>query len=359
MNAEQSIIVALDIIQGASKSKKRKIIELVENPVELLSNLEDLKEDIVSITDYEFYSSFKNALSTKNLDKILTMYEQKGINVITAFDDTYPIKLRQLYDYPLCLYYIGDVSLLLKKAIAVVGTRRPTRFGADATKLLAQDLAHADFVIISGMARGVDTIAHASALEVGKNTIAVLGCGVDVIYPSENKALYSKIATRGLIVSEYPMGTEPQKYHFPERNRIVSGLSDGVLITEAGEKSGSLITMKLALEEGKRLFVVPSHITNKQAIGSNRAIRDMQGSIVLDVNDILSEFNMFKKNEKPKDVQLDIMEQMVVTALETSEMHFEDLLMITNLKVQDLNSLLTRMEILGIIKKLAGNNYAI
>jgi DNA processing protein len=211
-----------------------------------------------------------------------------GASLVPFSDPRYPARLKEIFDPPPLLYARGRLDLLGALGLAIVGTRRPTPYGTAATTRLAKDLADAGLTIISGMARGIDTAAHRAALEAGGDTIAVFGCGVDELYPAENRKLSEQIAAEGLILSEFPMGTPPYPQNFPIRNRIVSGLSLGVLIVEGGEYSGSAITAKLALQQNREVFAIPGNITSKMSWGPNLLIK--QGAkLVQEWNDVVTE----------------------------------------------------------------------
>jgi DNA processing protein len=211
-----------------------------------------------------------------------------GATLVTLPDPAYPQALREIFDPPFLLFVRGRVELLSSLAIAVVGTRRPTPYGVAVSERLSGDLARAGLTIVSGMARGVDTAAHRAALAAGGSTVAVLGCGVDVVYPSENRKLAAEIASAGLIVSEFPMGSPAYPQNFPIRNRVISGLSLGVLVTEAAQYSGSSITARLALDQNREVFAVPGSIVSKMSWGPNLLIK--QGAkLVQDWNDVVVE----------------------------------------------------------------------
>lgn len=209
-----------------------------------------------------------------------------GAQLITIGNGDYPPLLREIYDPPVVLYARGNVALLQRTLLAVVGTRRPTPYGLAAAERLSADLASAGLIITSGMARGIDTAAHRGALSVSAPTIAVFGCGVDVVYPSENRKLAEQIAKEGLIVSEFAMGAVAFPQNFPIRNRIVSGASVGLLVVEGAQYSGSAITARLALDQGREVFAVPGNITSKMSWGPNLLIK--QGAkLVQDWNDVV------------------------------------------------------------------------
>jgi DNA processing protein len=213
---------------------------------------------------------------------------QAGAALLTRGDPRYPQALREIFDPPLALFTRGRVELLASLALAVVGTRRPTPYGTAVAERLSADLAHAGLTIVSGLARGIDSSAHKGTLAAGGNTIAVLGCGVDTVYPSENRKLYAEIADKGLMVSEFAMGAPAFPQNFPIRNRIISGVSVGVLVVEGAQYSGSAITAKLAMDQGREVFAVPGNITSKLSWGPNLLIK--QGAkIVQDWNDVIAE----------------------------------------------------------------------
>ncbi|HTS62772.1 MAG TPA: DNA-processing protein DprA, partial [Candidatus Acidoferrales bacterium] len=213
---------------------------------------------------------------------------EAGAELVAISDPRYPQVLREIFDPPILLFARGHVELLKSIALGVVGTRRPTPYGLAVAERLSADLAHAGLTIVSGMARGIDTAAHKGALGVGGQTVAVLGCGVDIVYPSENRKLALEIASHGLIVSEFPMGSTAFPQNFPIRNRIISGMSLGVLVVEGAQYSGSAITAKLAMDQGREVFAVPGNITSKLSWGPNLLIK--QGArLVQDWNDVVSE----------------------------------------------------------------------
>jgi DNA processing protein len=224
--------------------------------------------------------SFEDAATQQQLIK------DAGAQVIPLGDARYPEPLRRIYDPPPVLFARGNPDLLSSLCIAVVGTRHPTPYGLAASERLSGDLARAGLTIVSGMARGIDTSAHKACLVAGGLTIAVLGCGVDIVYPSENKKLAVEIAARGLIVSEFPMGSVAFPQNFPIRNRIISGLSCGLLVVEGAQYSGSAITARLAMDQGREVYAVPGNITSKMSWGPNLLIK--QGAkLVQDWNDVV------------------------------------------------------------------------
>jgi DNA processing protein len=231
-------------------------------------------------------------------------------------DSRYPARLREIFDPPPVLFAHGRIELLDSVMLGVVGTRRPTAYGVAATERLTSDLAKARLTIVSGMARGVDTSAHKATLAAGGNTIAVFGCGVDLVYPAENRKLAATIAEKGLVLSEFPMGAPPYPQNFPIRNRIVSGMSTGVLVVEGAQYSGSAITARLAMDQQREVFAVPGNITSKMSWGPNLLIK--QGAkLVQDWNDVVVEL-------QPEDRRRLIVDGQRALGVETANTEIEE-----------------------------------
>jgi DNA processing protein len=225
----------------------------------------------------------------KEAARDLEASSKTGCRVVAYSSDDYPPLLKQTPDPALLLYVRGDVKVLSHHAVAIVGTRRPTAYGSQVAQRLARDLAQRQLVVVSGLARGIDSAAHRGALEAGGKTVAVLGSGIDVIYPRENKRLAEQVAQSGALISEFPPGTSPSPENFPIRNRTISGLSLGVVVVEAAEYSGSLITARLAVEQNREVFAVPGNITSAQSFGPNHLIK--QGAKLVDEwMDVIEEF---------------------------------------------------------------------
>ena len=281
--------------------------------------------------------------------------------VITRLSDYYPPLLDTIYDPPPLLYVRGPLLLARKRQIAVVGSRRASRDGRRAAREFACGLAQEGVCVISGLARGVDTCAHLGALDGGGPTIAVLGCGADVIYPPENGDLLARIlASGGTVISEYPPGTPPYASNFPARNRIISGLSAGVLMVEGAKNSGAMITVSQAAEQGRDVFAVPGSIYAPLSAGPNQLILD--GAVpVLSHWDILEHYHWAQRGSLPaphkEEPQLDEDEKKLLDGLKIEEKSFDELAILTGFNSGKLNSLLTMLELRGIIKKSPGRMY--
>ena len=264
--------MALTLTPGMGPKRILKAVEILRDPSRLfrlsLTELESLR---IPAESAQFLF---NGNARKEAEQELARVQQSTGGILTYDDEDYPSQLREIFDPPTVLWTLGDVKLLSRPSIAVVGTRAPTPYGSGMAEVLSRDLAARHVVILSGMARGVDTAAHRGALSAQGKTVAVWGTGVDVIYPKENKTLAENIFSGGgAIVSEYPLGTFPAPQNFPKRNRIISGVSIGVLVVEAGENSGTRVTARCALEQNRDVYAVPGNVTTKNAWGPNTLIK--------------------------------------------------------------------------------------
>ncbi|MCL2003048.1 MAG: DNA-processing protein DprA [Oscillospiraceae bacterium] len=278
----------LSSARGVGQTRAAALIDALGSPENIYFAGEDEWREAVDLPD----SAVRDLQdkSTDRAERILELCDRSGTSILTMQDAAYPERLRALYAPPCVLYYKGQMfSFDEEAALTVVGTRRPTAYGQNAAMKLCYRLAASGMLIVSGMASGIDAAAHLGALRAGKPTAAVLGCGTDVIYPAENRELYEDIIATGLILSEYPPGTRAEGAHFPARNRILSGLSLGVMVVEAPMSSGALISASFALEQGRDVFAVPGGIDSRESEGSNRLIRE--GAILVTrAEDVTTEY---------------------------------------------------------------------
>ncbi|MEO0079131.1 MAG: DNA-processing protein DprA [candidate division WOR-3 bacterium] len=279
--------------------------------------------------------------------------KEMGVRTISYLDKEFPANLKDVPHMPPVLFVRGELSDADQQAVAIVGTRNATHYGAQVAERLARELAQCGVTVVSGLARGIDTWAHRGALAGGGRTIAVLGCGVDVFYPPENRRLYDEIASHGALVTEFPMGVEPLAMNFPKRNRIVSGLARAVVAVEAGEKSGVLNTCAWAVDQGREVFAVPGRITDQRSLGTNRLIRDGAG-IVTSARDILEALGL-KPSEKTKPtVEIAADEKPVLEFLSTEPRHIDEVCEGLGMPMPALLSLLLQMELKGLVRQLPG-----
>ena len=331
---------------------------LFENGNLLKSNEEDIKVNVGE----ECFSLVKSAILSKRYEKSGENLKKFNIKPIFYYNNDYPETLTNLTNKPLIIYYKGNKELLYEKSIAIVGTRRPTIYGREVTKYFSRALAEAGLVTVSGLAYGLDMEVAENTLSVKGKTIAVLGGGLDKIYPAQNTMLAKKIVDNdGLLISLYPPLRAPTKYSFLERNRIISALSLGTIIIEAGESSGTLNTANHTIELGKELFVVPANIFSISSKGSNKLIEEMPDTFTINPERVLKTLNISSNliNKEESKVQMTDDMKKIVELLYEGEKDFETLLNETKMNSKTLISLLTIMEINGLIKKLAGNFYSL
>ena len=297
-------------------------------------------------------------------DALVDAIKRKGIDVVCMDDPAYPALLKEIAAPPPILYVRGMREVLDRKAVAIVGTRMMTSYGKAVAAETAKAMAESGIVVVSGLARGVDGAAHASALASSGDTIAVLGSGVDVIYPADHSHLAAQIVRHGALVSDYPPGTQPERQNFPPRNRIISGLSVCTIVIEAGEKSGSLITARFAAEQGREVFVVPGNLRAPQSVGTNRLIRDGARSM-LSIEDVLSYLETASPSGAdrpflPRQQQIafeEPMEREIIELIQNEPLHVDEIARILKIPSGVLGAKMTLLELKGFIDQVAPNVY--
>lgn len=295
------------------------------------------------------------------LDEEMEKLKRFGVQALTWHDDAYPAHLKEIYDYPPILYVRGKMTAADDWSLAVVGTRRATAYGRQVTEEIVTDLVHNNITIVSGLARGIDSIAHQAALDGGGRTIAVLACGPDAIYPPENLNLARRIIENGALISEYPLGIKPKPEHFPRRNRILSGMSLGVLVTEAGEGSGALITADLALEQNRDVLAIPGSIFSPTSRGTNNLIQE-GAKLVRKCQDILEELNLLavaQQLEFKAIVPETETESVLLKRLSAEPTHIDTICVESGLPVAIVSSTLAMMELKGLVKSAGNMSYVL
>lgn len=290
--------------------------------------------------------------------------KDKEIRLVHTDHPDYPERLKNIDDPPRYFYMKGYISPQDSKAIAIVGTRRPTIYGKRVAEMLAAELSSAGFTIVSGLARGIDSFAHRAALRSGGRSIGVLGCGIDIVYPRENGTLMADIVESGAIISEFPLGTKPDKRNFPQRNRVISGISLGTVVVEAAERSGSLITARFAMEQGREVFAVPGNINSPVSIGTNNLIKE-GAKLVASTVDILEEFEQLLTYDLKNGINNNLKESLSITGeeeciyrmLTLQPKHIDQIIEEGGVKPQRVMHLLLNLEIKGLVEQLPGNCY--
>jgi DNA processing protein len=294
-----------------------------------------------------------------SLEEEMEKLERHGVKAFTYHDDGYPARLKQIYDYPPILYVKGSLLPQDEWCLAVVGTRKATVYGRQAAEEIVSDLARNKITIVSGLARGIDSIAHRSALEAGGRTIAVFGCGLDIVYPGENTSLAKSITTNGALISEFPLGIEPRRENFPLRNRIMSGLSLGVLVVEAGDTSGAMITARLALEQNREVFAVPGSILSPSSRGTNNLIQE-GAKLIRDYTDILEELNLravAHQIELKEVIPASDTETLLLKQLSAEPVHIDEVCRSSGLPIATVSSTLAMMELKGMVRQVGTMSY--
>jgi len=330
----------------------RTAVKIVALSKVFKKRLEEIGEYLSFGGDFSTEVAFSSSEFKTFCSNLLDYLNNKGVRLITYWDEEYPQILREIQAPPVFLFAKGNPEFLNYNLFGVVGTRKMTNYGRQITERFVVEISK-HFVIVSGMAYGVDTIAHITALKSNRPTIAVLGCGVDVVYPKSNKALYEEIIKSGCIVSEYLPWQQPQKYTFVERNRIISGLSKGILVTEASIESGALITAKFALEQGRDIFAVPGDIIKPSSRGTNYLIKN-GAFLVTEPSDVL-EYYGFKEHKALAELSE---EEIVIMKFIDEETSIEELSDKSRLPFSQILLILTTLELKGFVYKTESGLYA-
>ncbi|MEN2776561.1 DNA-processing protein DprA [Acetivibrio clariflavus] len=357
--------VWLGSVPGVGAVKSKKLLEYFIDPYNIftakemeLASLSFLtKTDIANLLNKDYKEEVN-----KHIENII----DNNIKIITIEDEDYPKYLKNIYDPPIILYMKGSIQKD-DKYLAVVGSRRATSYGLNMAEVISRELSKCGITIVSGMARGIDTYAHKGVLSARGRTVAVLGCGLDIVYPYENKKLMQGIIENGACISEYLPGTKPLAGNFPARNRIISGMSMGVIVIEAGEKSGSLITANFALEQGREVFALPGNVNSINSTGTNKLIKE-GAKMVTSLDDILEEIDAYFNEsnygsftKKLKDDKLlkglDEDEIKIVECLKLEPAHIDDIAVKTGLNIKVVNAVIVMLELKGIVQQLTGKIY--
>ncbi|ASG68687.1 DNA protecting protein DprA [Francisella halioticida] len=326
--------------------------EIIKQPSKYLKSL-SLHQETIDFLNAKKYNKY--------LEKVNKWLAHPKNQILTFLDSNYSENLKQLASPPTVIYGIGNIELIKKSQLAIVGARNHSAYGRNVTKKLCSDLQNSQISITSGLAYGIDTLAHKFAIENNLNTIAVVGTGVDVIYPSSNRELYNKlIETNNLIISEFALGTDPLRHNFPQRNRIISGLAKGVVIVEAAKKSSSLITAQLALDQNKEVFAIPGNIFSKTSEGCNELIK--QGAkFVSDINDIFQEINIFQNNTQSSTrlnnqerINLSNSEKNIFDIINKELTTLDDIIIKSKLPYNQVTTILFELELKSLIEPIPG-----
>ncbi len=358
----------LDQVSGLGARRVKKLLDYFK---EAKGIWQADKEQLKSVEGIGEQISQKIIASREEFDfkHQLQQLSKFNVKVVTLSDKCYPKLLKEIYDPPPILYYRGDLSEMQSPCIAVVGSRKCTSYGRKAARNLARELAAKGLPVVSGLARGIDSAGHRGALESGL-TYAILGSGLDTIYPPEHEQLAAKISRQGAVLTPFPLGEEPRRQNFPARNRIISGLARGVVVVEAAQKSGSLITANYALDQGREVFAVPGDITRRQSKGTNDLLKT-GAKLVESVEDIIEELTMVcserehqqlnfrSQNKSEAEISLSEEAEQVYSLLSSQPQQFESLLAELEVGPNQLNSILLNLEVQGLVNRLPGRKFKI
>ena len=356
----------LQSVEGIGPGKIRNLLEKFKTTENILTS--DI-HTLSNIINTKLANGILKAVQERSeIEKIveeeLNKLKKIGGKIITVWDKGYPQLLKKIYDPPLLFYLLGNLNESDQYSIAVVGTRGPTNYGKIQTERIAGELANQGITIVSGMARGIDSIAHSASLKNGGRTIAVIGSGLDVIYPPENKKLFEQIAENGAVISEFQLGTKPDAPNFPKRNRIISGLSLGCIIIESGIEGGAMQTASFALDQNREVFALPGNVGVKQSDGTNLLIQKGEAELVKSAEDVLIELELklkpvLGKNIPGQHVDLNLFEEKILNILDSEPLQIDKIAMEAKLSTSDCLVHLLSLEFKGMIKQLPGKMFAL
>lgn len=341
------------LMLNVSNATKLKLLDKYNNEENIYLNYEKIIRDDILFRLVKDKENNKVKLMLK-AEELIEWMAKNYVGFISFNDEEYPVQLKEINEPPYGLFYKGNINLLMNKNVAIVGSRVCTSYGIQVSKLLTKELISYNITIISGGAKGIDSIAHKTAVEENGKTVVVLGCGIDITYPPQNYSLFKEVEKSGLIISEFLPGTNPNPYNFPRRNRIISGLSELVIVVEASDKSGSLITAQCALDQGKNVMAVPGSVFAKGSNGCNKLIRD-GAQMFCTIEDVYTLLKLdFNKNEGI----LSPIKKKILSIIAKEPIHIDEIFKKSYIDREALFKVLFEMQIRNEIVSLPGNYYA-
>jgi DNA processing protein len=353
-------LVGLSLLPGIGPARFHRLLDRHKEPERAWRASES--ELVASGVDVKSMPALLEKRSTISLDDEMERLVRLGVSVLTVFDPAYPPRLKEIYNAPPLLYVKGEITRQDDQSVGVVGTRGPTVYGKELAARIVPELVRSGLTIVSGLARGIDSIAHRAALDAGGRTIAVLGCGIDVIYPAENRTLYGLIRDSGAVITEYALGTKPDAFNFPARNRIISGLCLGTVVVEAQYTSGALITADYALEQNREVFAFPGRATDRGSAGCNRLIRDGRAKLVTSTEDIVTELDLtvaVQQLEIKMALPANDEESRLLSLLSHEPVHIDDLSRRSALPMPTVASTMMMLELKGTVRQIGSMSYTL
>jgi DNA processing protein len=358
-NKELKYWVGFNIVPGIGRVKFSQLESFFGNIKNAwISGLGDLKQAGLDSSTLQGIETFRSKI---DLDEEMEKLEKCEIVPYTFHDPEYPARLKEIYDYPPLIYVKGKILPQDEWCVAVVGTRKATVYGRQVTEEIVSDMAQSKITVVSGLARGIDTIAHQTALKAGGRTISVFACGLDTVYPPENNVLAQNILKNGATISEYPLGAKPKPDNFPRRNRIMSGICLGTLVIEADESSGAIITAHMALEQNREVFAIPGSILSPMSRGTNRLIQE-GAKLVRSCTDILEELNLTasaQQMEMKEIIPTTETEKLLLKQLTAEPIHIDQVCRNSGLPISTVSSNLAIMELKGLVRQVSTMNYVL
>lgn len=363
-------IYLLTQVNKLGNVKIRKLMNHFSSPENFYNcKINDLKRinGIDESISLEILSGIKNKEKYfREFDEIFSRAERSEIKLVCISDIDYPENLKRIFDTPVLLYYKGKLSETDKYSLSIVGTRNPTEYGKYNCEKFTDELSGLNIPIVSGFARGIDTIVHKTCIRNKRLNYAVFGCGADVIYPYENKRIYSEVIECGAVISEFPLGAKPDKVNFPRRNRIISGISIGTIVVESGIKGGALLTAEIAVDQDREVFAFPGNISSKQSEGTNELIKRGQAKLITNIDDILNELEVKLKPILKKDytaktdvltLNLSESENKIYSVLDYNPVHIDTINELTDLTISDCLVNLLTLEFKSLVRQVPGKYF--
>lgn len=363
--AELFLLLSVD---GIGPGKIRNLLAKLKSTKNILSSDYQSLLNVEGISTNLAKKIHKASLDRTDAEKFteteLKKLEKVGGKIVTIWDEEYPLLLKKIYDPPILFYLLGEIKEQDQYSLSIVGTRQPTNYGKVQAEKVAMDLSKQGITIVSGMARGIDSIAHNSALKSGGRTIAVIGSGLDVIYPPENKKLFDKISENGAVISEFSLGTKPDAQNFPRRNRIISGLSLGVIVIETGVTGGAMQTASFALDQNREVFALPGNVGVKQSEGTNLLIQKSEAELLISAEDVITELELklkpiLGKNIPKQQIDLTLFEEKIINVLNSEPLQIDKIALLTSMTTSDCLVNLLSLEFKGLVKQLPGKMFAL
>ncbi len=353
-------LVGLSLLPGIGPARFHKLLDRFKEPERAWRASE---QEFVSLgVDAKSMPALLEKRHTLSLEREMDRLRRLEVTVLSIFDPEYPLRLKEIFNAPPLLYVKGAITRQDDQSLGVVGTRGPSVYGKELTARVVPELVRTGLTIVSGLARGIDSVAHRAALESGGRTIAVLGCGIDVVYPAENRALFERIQQHGAVVTEYPLGTKPDAFNFPARNRIISGLSLGTVVVEAQYTSGALITADYALEQNREVFAFPGRATDRGSAGCNRLIREGRAKLVTSTEDILAELDLtvaVQQLEIKVAIPANDEEGKLLSLLSHEPIHIDELARQTAMAAPTVASTMLMLELKGTVRQIGSMSYVL